>query len=539
MSLNTGSTSRTGPNWVAAVAALFVFGCAGSPAQPTPPVVLEPLRAPDAAAEPAEPTVEPEPEPTPAPPTVAVSVDTIRAGRFDNGKMWTFEYPPMEYFQETYHFAPDSAWFEHARLGALRLPNCSASFVSPHGLVMTNHHCAREGVSQVSREGEGLLDAGFYARTLAEERRVDDMHADQLVAIVDVSSEVDAALASVIEPSARSQAREQVHQEIESRLTTQYAADTGDAAAEVVEIISLWDGARTSAYVFRRYEDVRLVMAPELKLGQFGGDPDNFTYPRYSLDMSFLRVYGADGEPLSSPTHFKWSDEGVREDDVVFVIGNPGSTSRLQTVAQLEYRRAVQDRATLDLLTSRIEALQAYSEEYPEEAERLDLRNTIFSLMNSQKAFTGIWEGLHDPVTMAKRADAERQFREAIGQDPSLGQRYGGLFDEMADIQTEKMKLDAETFAFAALGNPQFTPAVLMRGVFGFQLVSAQGGGAPEQTISQIREVLAGIGEQPPAMQVRLLTARLGDMNRHLGEDSEVMRRVLAGRSPEVVAADI
>ena len=176
--------------------ALVVVGCGASSGLPTPEPVPQ-IEPPPAEAATTEPAVEAMPPPPAAAARTSyggVDLDTVRAGRFDNGKMWTFEYPPLDYLQETYGFAPDSSWLERARLGALRLPNCSAAFVSPNGLVMTNHHCARESVTQVNRPGEELLDDGFYAPSLDEERAVDDFHADNLIAIVDVSAEMDVAL---------------------------------------------------------------------------------------------------------------------------------------------------------------------------------------------------------------------------------------------------------------------------------------------------------------------------------------------------------
>jgi hypothetical protein len=338
----------------------------------------EPMPAPAAPAQPAA--------PAPAPAGLPdlgqfYGLDTVRAGAFDNGKMWTFEYAPLQYFGETYGFSPDSAWFAHARLGALRLSNCTASFVSPNGLVLTNHHCAREAVTQVTKEGERLLDNGFYATSLEGERPAEGAIADQLIAIVDVSGEVDAALAGVTGDAERAEALEAAQDEIAGRIAEGYG---GEAASIVAEVTPLWNGAKYSAYVFKRYTDLRLVAAPELQLGFFGGDPDNFTYPRYDLDFSFFRIYGADGKPLKPDHYFTWSQGGVEDGDAVFVIGNPGSTSRLQTMAELEYRRAVGDKAVVNLLSSRVAVMEAFRVAHPEEAEQLDMVNTIFNFQNSE-----------------------------------------------------------------------------------------------------------------------------------------------------------
>lgn len=454
----------------------------------------------------------------------AVPDSALQAGRFDTGKMWTFEYPPMEYFRETYAFSPDSAWFRQARLAALRLPNCTASFVSAVGLVLTNHHCARESVSQVSREGENLLDNGFYAATQSDERAVEDFHADQLVAIVDVTADIDAA-------TDRGAAEEQVVERLADEYRSRYDS-------VVVEVIALWNGAKTSAYVFRRFTDLRLVMAPELQIGFFGGDPDNFTYPRYNLDMSFFRVYH-DGAPYRPEHFFRWDTDGVEEGDAVFVIGNPGSTNRLQTVAELEFRRAVSDKITLDFIRSRAAALEAFAAAYPEEAEARDLRNEIFGLLNSQKSYQGMWEGLHDPVIMARKRDAERKFQAAIQADSALRGQYGGLIAELAEIQKQKREFAEEMGAFLALGNESFTAETVMRAIFAFQYLNARQGGAPRAAVEELREGFRSVPSMPDALERELLAARLRDIVTYLGVDSRTARQILRGEAPEVAAARI
>jgi len=278
-------------------------------------------------------------------------LDTARAGRFDSGKMWTFEYAPAQYFTTTYGFDANAAWFERARLSAVRIPGCSASFVSPNGLLATNHHCVRGSVARVTQPGETLLDSGFYATSLEQERPIPGYYADQLIAVQDVSDEVFAAVDGITDPDARERGRAAVFGEIQSRLSATYS----DEGAPVrVQIISLYHGGRYSAYVFRRFTDVRLVFAVELQMEFFGGDFDNFTYPRYALDFAFLRVYDQDGSPHRTDHYFGWGEEGVEEGDVVFVIGNPGPTNRLNTVSQLEFQRDVTVPARVSFLGSRL-----------------------------------------------------------------------------------------------------------------------------------------------------------------------------------------
>ncbi len=467
----------------------------------------------------------------PAPP----AMEEVKAGQFDNGKMWTFEYPPLEYFAETYDFQPDAAWFEKARLSTLRIRGCSASFVSPNGLVVTNHHCARGSVSEVSQPGESLLDDGFYAPSLGEERE-SSQRADQLIEIKDVTEEVHAALEGLtgFEFAA---AREAIEEELTARIADEYG---GEDAGILVQLIELWNGAKYSAYVFRRYTDVRLVAAPELQLGFFGGDSDNFTYPRYALDFAFYRIYDENGEPLKSDNYFDWSIEGVEAGDAIFVIGNPGGSSRLQTVAQLEWRAAYQEKAILDLVRSRMNIFRAFYEEDPALAEESGITpNRIFGLSNTEKLFDGRWKGLHNPEYMARRRDNERQFREAIESDPALSAKYAGLIDQMAELQEQRMVYGSDYAAFIAFGSPDFDAAALARANLAFQYMRGSEAGAPPDALARVEERFLSTGDQPASLQQPMLAARLGQFEEYLGADSEIGRAVLQGRSPEEAAEAI
>jgi hypothetical protein len=456
----------------------------------------------------------------------------VEAGPFDNGKMWTFEYPPTSHFQEAYDLAPDEAWWTKARMAALRIPSCSASLVSPNGLVMTNHHCAREFVSQVSREGESLLDHGFYAASLDEERPVEDFTADQLVDIVDVTDEVYAALEGIEDNQARSARREEITEEIAARIREERG---GEDAGVDVEMISLWNGARYSAYVFRQYDEVKLVMAPELQIGFFGGDPDNFTFPRYNLDMSFFRIY-ENGEPLQTDTYFEWDQDGVVEGEPIFIIGNPGSTSRLQTVAELEFRRDAADAGVLAFVRSRAELLEEFTAAHPEVAESLDLRNEAFSLRNSEKAYGGILKGLSDPAIIARRADAERRFQEAIDASPELATEYGGRIQRMAELQDQKRPEAGGYFAFLGMTAPKYASATLRRALYGFQYLQMQGR-VPDEALEEVKDEFLAVEQLPPELDEALIRARIEDLQLGYGEDAPFLQEMLAGRTPEGLAA--
>jgi hypothetical protein len=276
-------------------------------------------------------------------------------------------------------------------------------------------------------------------------------------------------------------------------------------------------------------------MAPELQMGYFGGDPDNFTYPRYALDMTFFRIYDANGQPLATPEHFAFSNEGVKEDDVVFVVGNPGSTSRLQTVAELEYRRDVQDVALLGVLDSRVGVLQQYVDERPDTPE--SVRNELFSLLNSQKAYGGIVRGLKDEDILARRRAAEAKFVAAIEEDAKLKADYGDLTARMARLQQRKRELAAETRAFIGLGNPSIDGSALVRGLYAGQYVQAKAGSAPADVLDNIKQNVLGVPSQPADLQEVLIASRLSDVQNALGAGNAQMQAILEGRSPEGAAA--
>jgi len=462
-------------------------------------------------------------------------VDDAKAGRFDTGKMWTFDKPPVSYFRDEYGFNPDNSWFSKARAGALRLSNCTASFVSPNGLVLTNHHCARVAVTRVTRRNEDLTTNGFYARTLEDERRVRDFYADQLLSITDVTEQVHSAEAAGTTAQEREALRQNAIVEIQEQLLE---AAGGANSGHVVQVISLYSGSIYSAYTFRRYEDVRLVQAPELALGYFGGDDDNFTYPRYSLDMSYFRVYDG-GRPLKTPNYFKFSEEGSSEGDAVFVIGNPGSTNRLQTVAELMYRREHGDPIQVRLLETRAAVMNAFKAEDPREAQAVDLQNTIFTIENSLKARQGILKGLRDPVLMARKADAEAQFRQAIAADTTLSKRYGSLFREMESLQAEMGAFANQYAAYILSPSSTLYAGLTKRAALAYLYTRAISAGATREQLQPAMDQLTAVVPYPIGLEKRMVAQRLEDMVFYLGADHADVTRILKGRTPEQAASEI
>ena len=457
--------------------------------------------------------------------------DTIRAGRFDNGKMWTFEYPPDRYFSDTYGFEADSAWFTRARLAALRLPQCSASFVSPHGLVVTNHHCSREGIVAVTKPGETLLDSGFVAHALADERRMPDYFADQLLAVEDITDQIQPAVDRATSDTARARVRREAGTAAAARLKTAFASP-GDSIW--VQVVSLYSGGRYSGYVFRRFTDLRLVAAPELQMGFFGGDPDNFTYPRYDLDFSVIRIYGADGKPFETRNWFTWGSEGVKPGDAVFVIGNPGSTSRLKPMSQLEFERAVSVPAQVSFLSTRLDALRAFYGAHRATGDSLDMRNWMFGVSNSLKSSQGRFGALLDPVIMARRRDAERQLAESLTARRDLKDRYGRLLDRMADVQRRKAILAAPYRAFAFFPNG-FAGSALARRAFN----AVQIAGAVGDSAAVFSRRARAVGNQPRELDKRFLTLELGDIVQAYGAAHPLAKAALMGQGTPEGAAEV
>ncbi|HHP7236808.1 MAG TPA: S46 family peptidase [Longibacter sp.] len=500
--------------------ALLLAGC--GPSRETATVATVTETAPSTEAE------APEPEPVTVVPT---GFDTVTAQRFDRGKMWTFENAPIDYFEEEYGFRPDETWFRKARLGALRIPGCSASFVSPHGLVMTNHHCGRESVSQVSQESEALLDNGFYAKSLEDERKVPDFYVEQLVEIEDVTEKVNRRLQA--DNDTRGRNRERQIQQMQAEMTQEAKRRNEDLS---VEIVALYSGARYSAYTYERFDDVRLVMAPELSLGFFGGAPDNFTYPRYTLDVTFFRAYNDDGEPMTPKQHFSWDEDGSAAGDPVFVVGNPGSTSRLSTVSQLKFTRDHSLPGQLDVLVTRAKILEPYIEDHPEKAEEYGLRNTFFSIDNSVKNYRGQLRGLRDPYLIARRAKAEKALQDSIMSVDSLRSRYGNVLEEIEQLQRSKRVAAEKNNAFAAFSATSIGSRVLTRAVYGYFYDTLKRRGAAPDRLEDIREDAMNIKDWPAEVEAPFIAARLREIRSAFGPNDPTVRKIMSNRTPEQIA---
>ncbi len=304
----------------------------------------------------------------------------------------------------------------------------------------------------------------------------------------------------------------------------------GADAGYVVQVVSLYTGGRYSAYTFRRYDDVRLVMAPEISVGHFGGDADNFTYPRYALDMSFLRVYD-DGRPLAVEHYFRWSEEGVSDGDPVFVVGNPGSTLRLESVAQLEFRRDYRDRQLLEFYRNRHAALRAAYHETNDP----NVRASMLSASNGEKAYKGRIEGLEDPALIARRRAAERQFTGAIDSDPTLKEKYGTLIDDLAALQQEKAEFGRQYSVYLAMTpSSPYASETLKRALAAYEYVKARERGLDIAVLNQVADAIRAVEDTPDPLDRNLLAGRISLMMLFT-ENADYLDAFFDGRSAEAV----
>jgi len=342
--------------------------------------------------------------------------------RADDG-MWLLNNPPLAQLKERYGFEPTAAWLEHVQKSSVRFNNGgSGSFASADGLVVTNHHVASDSIYKLSTKERDLLKQGFLAKTRAEELKCVDLELNVLMSIEDVTAKVNAAVKPEMSAAEALAARNAARAAIEKESLEK----TGLRS----DIVTLYQGAQYHLYRYKVYTDVRLVWAPEEQAAFFGGDPDNFEYPRFNLDVTLFRVY-ENGQPAKVEHFFKWNPAGTKEGDLVFLTGHPGSTQRLITMAELEYARDVQVPAALRWLKSREVLMNAYAKRAPENARRA--QDDIRGIENSRKVFDGRIAGLLDPALIAGKQAEEDALRQFAQDKPELG--AADAWDKIAAAQ--------------------------------------------------------------------------------------------------------
>ena len=336
--------------------------------------------------------------------------------------MWLFNNPPKKILKEKYGFEPDQAWFEHLQRASVRFNSGgSGSFVSSNGLVLTNHHVGADALQKLSSKEKNYLAEGFYAKTQDQEVKCLDLELNVLISIEDVTDRVNAAV-----PKQGTMAEaEKARRKIMSTIEQESKEKTGLRS----DVVTLYNGGQYHLYRYKKYTDVRLVFAPEEDAAFFGGDPDNFEYPRYDLDICFMRVY-EDGKPAKIEHYLQWASGGAADGELIFVSGHPGKTDRMDTVAHLDYIRDLSLPTMLNWLMRTEVLLLNYSERGDENARRA--REDLFGVQNSRKAQIGRLGGLQDPAVMAAKQAAEKALRDAVAADASLQATAGSAWNEVA-----------------------------------------------------------------------------------------------------------
>ena len=449
--------------------------------------------------------------------------------RADEG-MWLFNAFPTAKVQKKYGFAPTQQWLDHVRLSSVRFNVGSGSFVSADGLTFTNHHVAADCIQQLSTKGKDYLKSGFYARTQAEEFKCPDLELDQLVDIEDVTAKVKSAVKPGMSTAEAGQAQRSAMSALEK--------DCATATGLRCDVITFYSGEVYNLYKYKKYTDVRLVFAPEFDAAFFGGDPDNFTFPRYDLDITFFRVYEND-KPVHPENYLRWSKTGVKDGDLVFVPGNPGTTGRLRTKAQLEYFRDVDYPARLESYARRIALLEKFSAESEENARIA--KEEIFSYQNSQKAYKGFYAGLKNDKWMARKAADEQQLRSAIAANPQEKAAVGDPWDALAKaMQVQKEIYLPLTYVERRRGfNSDL--ATIARNLVRAAVEKAK---PNDQRLREYRDSALPTLEQEmfssapiyKSLEAVMLGDSLAQMQEALSADNPVVKNILNGKKPLEIA---
>ncbi len=448
--------------------------------------------------------------------------------------MWPFNIVPKTEIKSRYGFEITDNWLRKVQMASVRFNNGgSGSFVSANGLVMTNHHIASDTLSKISTPQKDYVKDGFYARTQAEEAKAPDLELNVLVSIEDVTARINGVVKPNMSAAEANAARNAEINKIsdESTKATKLRSD----------VVTLYQGGQYNLYRYKKYTDVRLVFAPEFTIAFFGGDPDNFEFPRYDLDLALFRVY-EDGKPAKVENYFKWSKNGAADKELVFVSGHPGSTARLNTVAHLEYLRDFGLPFILRALERERGVLKAYGAQGEEQARRA--QEDLFSVENSLKALRGQEAGLKDQAIMARKLKAEQELRKMIAANPAKQREYSDAWDLIARERKELVNYERER-RFLELGwgfgsSLFFTARTLVR--LATENTKENSARLREYTDASRASLELGLYSPAPIyddFEKAKLADSLAFMREELGANHPAVIKALAGKTPETRAAEL
>jgi hypothetical protein len=448
--------------------------------------------------------------------------------------MWLFNRPPRALLKQRYNFEPTQAWLDHLQKASVRFNSGgSGSFVSANGLVLTNHHVGLDCLAKISTEKRDYVATGFLAKTAAEEVKCLDLELNVLMSIEDVTSRVQGAVTPAMSTAEAQRARRAVMSTIEQ----ESAQKTGLRS----DVVTLFQGGEYHLYRYKKYTDVRLVFAPEVAIAFFGGDPDNFEYPRYDLDVAFFRAYEND-KAVRPAEYLKWSAAGAKEGELTFVSGHPGRTNRLNTLYHLEFFRDITYPFNLNLLRRREVLIDTYAERSVENDRRA--HDDLFGVKNSRKAFLGRIAGLQDPAIVKKKADAEAALRQKVESDPQMKAQYGDAWS-MVEQAFDTYRPFAMEYRFlegsVAFNSHLFSSArALLR--LADESAKPNADRLREFRESNLESLKQGLYSEAPIyedLEIVELSDSLAHWLETMGVNDPLVKQVLDGKSPQQRASEL
>ncbi|MBI3834514.1 MAG: S46 family peptidase [Planctomycetes bacterium] len=465
------------------------------------------------------------------------AITICNSARADEG-MWLFTKPPTKMLKEKYGFEPDKAWLEHVQKSAVRFNDGgSGSFVSSEGLVMTNHHVGSGDLEKHSTPEKNLLKTGFYAKTRDEEIKCDDLELNVLWEVQDVTDLVKGAVGKDMSTADANTARRKKMLGLEKECEDASKKSPDGPAAYDCQVVTLYKGGKYHQYKYKRFTDVRIVMAPEQDAAFFGGDTDNFEYPRFDLDMCFFHVY-EDGKPYKPEHYLKWSPNGAEDNELTFVAGHPGGTERLNTVDHLKFMRDVEAPLNMRRLWRRevqLETFMARNKEW----ERI-AGPDFFGVQNGRKARTGILAGLQDPKLMQTKMDAEKKLRAAVDANPDNKGQWGGAWDDIKKAFDNYKTFYARTRSIGISGDLFNIARDLVR--LADELPKPSPERLREYADSNLDSLYLGMYSSKPIyddLEIDRIASSLANMTELLGGDDPYVQKALGGLSPKARAEQL